>query len=600
MPIPIVDTSKSREMTSKRGVSQNGSSTKQYGTRPPKELKVKIIGGKSFIADRNLSPLPIAICMGFVLAALQSEIALGNLSISYISDYYNLSQSTAQWVIQSYSILNASLLLLAGKLQDKFGPVTILKFGLKVYILGAALCFMNQNFIMLIFGRMIQAVGISMSSSSPYAVAGQKVKKGALTTILTLFTIVASASASIAPQIGSSLISSFSWATVYIVGPCFACVSYVLCRTFFRDHNKVKENDFDYFGTLLMIASIASVIGGLALLGMDVPTWLSIIFIIVGLVCGVFLVRYELKVPAPIIPIGIISSRFIIFPVACTIASFSSIYIPGYLITFVLRKGFNYDANQLGNFMMVSPIPMLIGGIMGGVINKKVVTRLICTISLIMSFVSVIVMSVGVYFVNIVFLLIGTLSAYFSIGMYQVCSQAFILSCTPARYVGVVSSLTKIALPLGQAIGSALAVLIHGIFYDKMAANVVLEEDLITVYMKSAGITFVFGSFVPLIATLLLWQIGVIPKERGQTGFSESAMKLAAIEKSAKDGVPGMGLGDKQIRGRIGVGKGVSEMKVVISTAPEGSSQLQANRRVGEMVDFAQDVGVRKEEEDFI
>ncbi|GKT25577.1 Major facilitator superfamily like protein [Aduncisulcus paluster] len=514
---------------------------------------VRSIGSKSYhqISDRDLSAGVLSLLTGTIQVTLQAEAQYSNLVSPYIKSYFEIEMDMAQLVVTVFSIVNSSLLFLAGKLSDIYGPVFILNFGLRVfYVFGSFLAFISQSFPMLLIARIIQAIGVSMMSSTPTAIAGQKVKKGSLPSVLALFTVIASLGASVTPLIGSKLLELYGWSTVYLVGPYFAIFSYILCRTFLRDHNRVKEASFDWNGTIMLTLAIAMLISGLSMMSMSgVPSWLSGLIFILGICAFVGFVFIEEHTAIPMIPISIFGSRLIIFPVLCTICAYIGIYACGYLLSFIMTTGFGYTATQLGFFMMLCPLPMCLGGILGGSFNKKVVTRLACFSTLVALSVSIVIMALGIFWRLRFCIFVGMLFAYFSIGLYIVPCQNFILTCTPARYVGVASSLLKVDVPVGQGVGTALGVLIHTILLSFIWDG--NDDSYTDDYMTTSGITFIIAAIFPILSGFILLSIGVVPPERGKLGFSEHAINTKLIERAARDGVPGMTLG-AGLRARIG------------------------------------------------
>lgn len=74
-----------------------------------------------------------------------------------------------EWVITAYTLIFASLMLLAGALADRFGRKRMLIGGLDLFALASFLCASAPSLPILIAGRALQGVGAAMQLSTGLA-----------------------------------------------------------------------------------------------------------------------------------------------------------------------------------------------------------------------------------------------------------------------------------------------------------------------------------------------------------------------------------------------------------------------------------------------
>src|SRR4051812_42161900 len=79
-----------------------------------------------------------AISAGFLMITLDATIV--NVALRAIGADLGGAPSTAQWVVDGYTVAFASLLLLAGSLADRIGARTGFLVGLTVFGLASAAC----------------------------------------------------------------------------------------------------------------------------------------------------------------------------------------------------------------------------------------------------------------------------------------------------------------------------------------------------------------------------------------------------------------------------------------------------------------------------
>src|ERR1700741_370397 len=107
------------------------------------------------IADRAVAPGPAlgltAISLGFLMITLDSTIV--NIALGPIGPEFGGSVSTAQWIVNGYTLAFAALLLSAGALADRVGLRTGFLVGLAVFGLGSAACAFATSLTALIVAR---------------------------------------------------------------------------------------------------------------------------------------------------------------------------------------------------------------------------------------------------------------------------------------------------------------------------------------------------------------------------------------------------------------------------------------------------------------
>src|SRR5436190_16454225 len=108
---------------------------------------------------RPLTVLAIC-CMSIFVVSLDNTIV--NVALPSIRSELHASVSQLQWTVDAYTVVLASLLVLAGSIADRVGRARVFSVGLVVFSVGSLLCSAAPNASWLIVFRMLQAVGGSM------------------------------------------------------------------------------------------------------------------------------------------------------------------------------------------------------------------------------------------------------------------------------------------------------------------------------------------------------------------------------------------------------------------------------------------------------
>src|SRR5438874_8226836 len=99
-------------------------------------------------------------CMSLLIVGLDTTIV--NVALPAIHGSLHASVSGLQWTIDAYTLVLASLLMLAGSTADRVGRRRVFQIGLVVFSLGSLLCGLAPSLSFLIAARVLQAIGGSM------------------------------------------------------------------------------------------------------------------------------------------------------------------------------------------------------------------------------------------------------------------------------------------------------------------------------------------------------------------------------------------------------------------------------------------------------
>ena len=106
----------------------------------------------------------VAILAACTVAMLVAQIDSTGVNLALPSVARDLRATTGelQWIVDSYLLVLASLLMFSGALADRAGRRRVFVSGLLIFGLGSALCSISINPLMLIAMRALQAIGGSM------------------------------------------------------------------------------------------------------------------------------------------------------------------------------------------------------------------------------------------------------------------------------------------------------------------------------------------------------------------------------------------------------------------------------------------------------
>lgn len=214
------------------------------------------------------------------------------------------------WVLNSYLLMLAALIILGGSLGDKLGRVKIFKLGILIFTIGSALCGFSQDIYQLIIFRTIQGVGgafmIPGSLSIISAVFTKEEKGKAIGTWSAVTTIVTVCG----PVLGGALADIGLWRFIFFINLPLGLLSVVVLHFKVPESRESGSSKVDWTGAIILVLSLAALTFGF----LEMPEWgashpVVIISLVVGLVSLVAFVIVEKRVAEPMIPLSLFKNK---------------------------------------------------------------------------------------------------------------------------------------------------------------------------------------------------------------------------------------------------------------------------------------------------
>lgn len=250
--------------------------------------------------------LLLAACSAFLI--IQLDVSVVNVAIVALKSTFGASISDLQWVINSYALVFAALLIFGGALADRLGAGTAFVSGLTVFLLGSAGCMMAGNITMLIGARGLQGIGAAMLMPSSLAMIRQTFtdeqdRKQAVA----LWGACGGVAMAAGPLLGGLLIDYLGWRSVFAVNiPVgLAAAAAIIASTPAR---VPPSSDSASLMTQLLLAGA---LGGLtyALTGYGSRDGTGIeTMLIVAVGCVVFFVRRQRREKIKVLPVRLLTN----------------------------------------------------------------------------------------------------------------------------------------------------------------------------------------------------------------------------------------------------------------------------------------------------
>jgi len=233
-----------------------------------------------------------------------------NVILPTLQNELEATGSDLFWVLNSYLLMLAALIILGGSLGDKRGRVKIFQIGIFVFTIGSVLCGLSQSIFQLIVFRAVQGIGGALmipGSLSIISATFTPAEKGkaiglwsAATTIVTIC----------GPILGGALADIGLWRGIFYINIPLGLLAMFILHFKVPESKDPQQSAVDWLGAGAMVFGLGSFTYGL--LEMPESGWTNPLVmgsLIVGILALIAFVIIEQRVKNPMVPFEIFSNR---------------------------------------------------------------------------------------------------------------------------------------------------------------------------------------------------------------------------------------------------------------------------------------------------
>jgi EmrB/QacA subfamily drug resistance transporter len=324
--------------------------------------------GKAY--DRRWWTL-VVLSVSLLVISLDNTIL--NVALPTIERDLDASAGALQWIVDSYTLVFAGLLLTMGSLGDRFGRRRALVGGLFVFGAGSLLSALAPSADALIASRALMGLGGALIMPSTLSILTNVFPAEERPKAIGIWAAVAGLGIAIGPVTGGWLIEQFDWSAVFLVNLPIVVLALAAAPSLVPESRDPKQSRLDPLGAVLSTA------------GLGVLTWSIIEAAERGWTDAVVLggfgvaaaalagfVAWELRTASPMLDVRLFRVRRFTGASVSIALVFFSLFGAIYFLTTYLQSVMDYGALDAG--LRVTPVAL--GLVLGGPLSAKLAGRL--------------------------------------------------------------------------------------------------------------------------------------------------------------------------------------------------------------------------------
>ncbi|WP_111767722.1 MFS transporter [Nakamurella deserti] len=201
-------------------------------------------------------------CSSLFVVGLDATIV--NLALPAIQRDLGASLTGLQWTVDAYTLVLASLLMLAGSTADRVGRRRVFRIGLVTFSLGSLLCSVAPTTGALIAFRMVQAVGGSMLNPVAMSIITNTFRDPReRARAIGIWGAVIGLSFALGPVVGGALVDGIGWRSIFWINVPIGLAAVALTLHFVPESRADRARRLDVPGQLLVMTVLATLTFGI-------------------------------------------------------------------------------------------------------------------------------------------------------------------------------------------------------------------------------------------------------------------------------------------------------------------------------------------------
>jgi EmrB/QacA subfamily drug resistance transporter len=214
-----------------------------------------------------------------------------------------------EWTVNAYTLTFAVLLMPAAALAERYGRRRLLSVGIMLFTAASAVCAVSPNIGYLVAARAVQGTGAAAVMPTAMTLLVANIPSQRRAAALGLFASVTGLATLGAPVVGGALVEVASWQWIFWLNVPIGVALIPLIRRHVPESRGTAAR-VDFVGMVLVAAGMIGVMW--ALIRGNKAGWLAspiTVALALGALCIVVFVVWELRTPAPLLPIRLFARR---------------------------------------------------------------------------------------------------------------------------------------------------------------------------------------------------------------------------------------------------------------------------------------------------
>jgi EmrB/QacA subfamily drug resistance transporter len=249
-----------------------------------------------------------------------------NLALPSLARDLGATQLDLTWIVESFTLVFASLLMVAAGISDRYGRARLMIIGLAVYALAATYAALFAGSATEVIGsRAAMGLGAALVMPNTLSTVNVVFPKSERTKAIAIWSAISSAGMILGSIASGFLLQTFTWHSLFVLSAVVAVASLVGVALMVPNSRDENRNPVDWWGGLLVTIALTGIVFGImesplnGLGSTEVITALA-----VGAAALLVFILWELRAPHPLLDLRLFKNpAFSVSALAVTLSFFA-------------------------------------------------------------------------------------------------------------------------------------------------------------------------------------------------------------------------------------------------------------------------------------
>jgi MFS transporter, DHA2 family, multidrug resistance protein len=197
-----------------------------------------------------------------ILLAVSLDLTALNVALPTLSAQLHASTGALQWIVASYTLVSATLLIPAGLLGDRYGRKKVLLGGITIFLVASVLATYVSSPAGLIAARTLMGIGSAIITPLAMSVMLVVFPKEEQPKALAAWAAASFLGLPLGPIIGGYLLDHFWWGSIFFINIPVSAVALLLGLVLIPESRSAAAPRPDYTGLLLSTFGLVALVYG--------------------------------------------------------------------------------------------------------------------------------------------------------------------------------------------------------------------------------------------------------------------------------------------------------------------------------------------------
>lgn len=417
------------------------------------------------------------------------------MALPELARVFHLSNILQNWTINIYLLTMAVLSVPFGKYCAQKGLKKSFFYGALIFFLGTIGIILSINTEMLLFFRVIQAIGSSAIFVSSVSMIVKAVPNNQRGKSLGINIASVYIGLSLAPVLGGTLTYNFGWESIFAITLPVSFIVVVLTYLKIKEEWQINTNDpIDITGSIFYAIGISLFMYGFT----ELHSLTGQIVAGIGVISLIIFIYYELKQKYPLFNVRLYKNHKFLSSNIASVISYISIFSLSTIINYHFQYILGWNAQMTGLILISMPIMQAIVTPQSGKLSDLINPQKLSALGMGLVTIAILILTTLNDSTPIYIIIIALMIGGVGYGLFSSPNTNTIMSSVPPNETTMASS----AVATMRVIGQTISIGILTVIFAFVMGDVTITPSVYPQLNESCHITLICSTILSIISVL--------------------------------------------------------------------------------------------------